>query len=136
MTDVGDLILSTSKLMATASSLPASLKRPKNCCPSPKTKANRTCRPQREAVRERPVKIRIVTTREHGFTTQATGASLTGEEVSAGLLSTEATPTHIQGEGSTPAEGGRTTEEEAVAWAGEVMDTRSALRLPACTYVK
>ena len=31
---------------------------------------------------------------------------------------------------------GRTTEEEAAAWAGEVMDTHSALRLPACTYVK
>ena len=110
--------------------------KPKNCCPSPKIKANRTCRLRREAVRERPVKIRTVTTRERGFTTQASEAFLTGEEVSAGLLSTEATPTHIQGEGSTPAEGGRTTEEEAVAWAGEVMDTRSALRLQACTYVK
>ena len=101
--------------------------KPKNCCPSPKIKANRTCRLRREAVRERPVKIRTVTTRERGFTTQASEAFLTGEEVSAGLLSTEATPTHVLGEGSSPAEGGHTTEGEALAGAGEGADTSRVL---------
>ena len=129
MTDAGGRIQCISKQMATASSLLASSTRLKNCCPSPKNyKANRNCLLWRETVRERPVKLRTATARELGFTTpKASEAIPAGEEDTPGLRSTEATPTHVLGEGSSPAEGGHTTEGEALAAAGEGADTSRVL---------
>ena len=133
---VGGRIQCISKQTATASSLPASSKILRNCWPPPKcNKASRTCLLRRETVRERLVRPRTATARELGFTApKASEATPTWEEETAGHRPTEATPTHGLGDGSSPAEGGRTTGGEALAAAGEAADTSRVLWLPACTY--